>query len=86
MSIIVILEVSIVWHIMHLLITIQIHSLCAGTANKAGKTPLSLAYEHEHWEVVKYLSISHHCDTTSNFHFISNLLILLHLFGQIYME
>ena len=33
--------------------------------NKAGDTPLSLAYKGEHWEVVKYLAITHHCDTTS---------------------
>ena len=34
--------------------------------NKAGDTPLSLAYQGRHWKVVKYLSITHHCDTTSN--------------------
>ncbi|XP_064387526.1 uncharacterized protein LOC135335855 isoform X4 [Halichondria panicea] len=30
--------------------------------NKAGDTPLSLAYKGRHWEVVKYLAITHHCD------------------------
>ncbi len=39
---------------------------CTGTVNKAGDTPLSLAYKGGHWEVVKYLAITHHCDTTSN--------------------
>ncbi len=39
---------------------------CTGTVNKAGDTPLSLAYKHGHWEVVKYLAITHHCDTKSN--------------------
>ncbi len=39
--------------------------------NKAGDTPLSLAYKGGHWEVVKYLAITHHCDTTSNSHLIS---------------
>ncbi len=33
--------------------------------NKAGDTPLFLAYVGEHWEVVKYLAITHHCDVTS---------------------
>ncbi|XP_064387477.1 uncharacterized protein LOC135335830 isoform X4 [Halichondria panicea] len=32
--------------------------------NKAGDTPLSLAYKCGHWEVVRYLAITHHCDTT----------------------
>ncbi|XP_064387531.1 uncharacterized protein LOC135335855 isoform X9 [Halichondria panicea] len=31
--------------------------------NKAGDTPLSLAYNGRHWEVAKYLVITHHCDT-----------------------
>ncbi len=34
---------------------------CTGTVNKAGDTPLSLAYKGGHWEVVKYLAITHHC-------------------------
>ena len=38
-----------------------------GTVNKAGDTPLSLAYKGRHWEVVKYLAITHHCDTKSSF-------------------
>ncbi len=38
---------------------------CTGTVNKAGDTPFSLAYKGGHWEVVKYLAITHHCDTTS---------------------
>ncbi len=39
--------------------------VCTGTVNKAGDTPLSLAYKGGHWEVVRYLAITHHCDTTS---------------------
>ncbi|XP_064398478.1 uncharacterized protein LOC135345065 isoform X3 [Halichondria panicea] len=31
--------------------------------NKAGDTPLSVLYKGGHWEVVKYLAITHHCDT-----------------------
>ncbi len=38
---------------------------CTGTVNKAGDTPLSLAYKRGHWEVAKYLVITHHCDTKS---------------------
>ncbi len=38
-----------------------------GTVNKAGDTPLSLAYKGGHWEVVKYLAITHHCDTKGIF-------------------
>ncbi len=34
----------------------------AEPANKAGDTPLSLAYKHGHWEVVKYLAQEHQCD------------------------
>ncbi len=36
-----------------------------GTVNQAGDTPLSLAYKGGHWEVVKYLAITYHCDTKS---------------------
>ncbi len=43
---------------------------CTGTVNKAGDTLLSLAYKGGHWEVVKYLAITHHCDTTSKFQFM----------------
>ena len=39
---------------------------CTGTVNKAGDTLLSLAYKGGHWDMVKYLAITHHCDTTSN--------------------
>ncbi len=45
----------------------------AGTVNKAGDTPLSLAYKGGHLEVVKYLAIAHHCDTTSNSNIFSRL-------------
>ncbi len=38
-----------------------------GTVNKAGDTPLSQAYKGGHWEVVKYLAITHHCDTKGSF-------------------
>ena len=34
----------------------------AEPANKAGDTPLSLAYKRGHWEVVKYLAQEHQCD------------------------
>ena len=33
--------------------------------NMAGDTLLSLAYERGHFEMVKYLVITHHCDTKS---------------------
>ncbi len=45
-----------------------------GKINKAGDSPLSLAYKGGHWEVVKYLAITHHCDTKSKTHFNSSLL------------
>ncbi len=48
---------------------------CIGTVNKAGDTPLSLAYKGGHWEVVKYLAITHHCDTKSKI-----LILVLMLF------
>ena len=55
---------------------------CTGTVNKSGDTPLSLAYKGGHWEVVKYLAITHHCDATSNFHLIftvvNDLLVLFY--------
>ncbi len=51
--------------------------LFAGTLNKAGDTPLSLAYKGGHWEVVKYLAITHHCDTKSK--------LTLHVLYSIYM-
>ncbi len=61
MSIIVTLEVSVyIWHI-----NTQYICTCTGTVNTAGDTPLSLAYKGEHWEVIKYLAIIHHCDTKS---------------------
>ncbi len=50
------------------------HRTCTGTVNKAGDTPLSLAYKRGHWEVVKYLAITHHCDTKSKSQFSLNLL------------
>ena len=45
-------------------ITQHVHACTnVGTVNKAGDTPLSLAYKGRHWEVVKYLAITHQCDT-----------------------
>ncbi len=52
-----------IWHI-NCCIT-QYICTCIDTVNKAGDTPLYLAYKGGHWEVVKYLAITHHCDTTS---------------------
>ncbi len=40
-----------------------------GAVNKAGDTPLSLAFSAAFWEVAKYLAITHHCDTKSIFQF-----------------
>ncbi len=45
-----------------------VHLVFAATVNKAGDTPISLAYKGGHWEVVKYLAITHHCDTKSKSH------------------
>ncbi len=53
---------------------IQYTRTCTGTINKAGDTPLSLAYKSGFWKVAKYLAITHHCDTKSN----ANLLFILH--------
>ena len=47
---------------------------CTGSGNKAGDTPLSLAYKGGHMDVVKYLAITHHCDTTSKSHLACSLL------------
>ncbi len=63
MSIIMILEVSCMAQLLLMISTPEYTE----PVNKAGDTPLSLAYKGGHWEVVKYLAITHHCDTTSNF-------------------
>ena len=47
---------------------IQYTRTCTDTVNKAGDTPLSLAYKGGHWDLVKYLTITHHCDTKSKSH------------------
>ena len=52
-----------IWHINCCII--QYIRTCTGTVNKAGDTPLSLAYKGGHLEVVKYLAITHRCDTKS---------------------
>ncbi len=36
--------------------------ICAGTLNKAGDTPLSLAYKHRHLQTVEYLAQELQCD------------------------
>ncbi len=46
------------------------------TVNKAGDTPLSLAYEEGHFEVVKYLAVTHHCSTESKSGLASCLYLL----------
>ncbi len=35
---------------------------CTGSVNKAGDTPLSLAYKNRHLETIKYLAQEHQCD------------------------
>ena len=55
---------------------IQCICTCTGTVNKAGDTPLSLAYKGGHWEVVKHLAIIHYCDTKSKSHILNSLLVL----------
>ena len=53
---------------------------CTEPVNKAGDTPLSLAFKGGHWEVVKYLAITHHCDAKSKLIYFkfANLLVLLY--------
>ncbi len=41
--------------------------LPAGTVNKAGDTPLSLACANGHLEVIKYLIITHGCTTNGDY-------------------
>ncbi len=41
---------------------IQYTRTCTGTFNKAGDTPLSLAYKKRHLKTIKYLAQEHQCD------------------------
>ncbi len=59
---------------------------CTGTFNKAGDTPLSLAYKGGYSEMVKYLAITRLCDTKSKnpvFDFSGNALYAWAFCGKI---
>ena len=43
------------------MVTVYMHQ-CIGTVNKAGDTPLSLAYKKRHLKTIKYLAQEHQCD------------------------